>query len=79
MTNEEAIKVLIEIREDFSGNGEMLEKGRKALDIAIEALKFTELDFVALKHDLPELFKPRYDGGYLIDDVPMEYLEAGGI
>ena len=24
-----------------------------------------KLDIKALKHDLPELFKPHYDGGYL--------------
>ncbi len=48
---------------------------QRALDIAIDALNLMpialnaleqeQLDINALKRDLPELFKPHYDGGYL--------------
>ena len=41
----------------------------KALDRAIYVLEnYPKLNFEALKRDLPELFKPEFDGGYLIGD-----------
>ena len=42
---------------------------REALDLAIIALEGQELDIKALKRDLPEMFKPEYDGGYLLEGV----------
>ena len=42
MTNKEAIKVLAEIREDYTGEGEVLVNGREALDLAIKALEDIE-------------------------------------
>lgn len=39
MTNKEAIEVLVEIREDYIGDGETLTNGKEALDLAIKALK----------------------------------------
>lgn len=39
MTNKEAIKILKTIREDYEGDGEVLDEGKDALDLAIKALE----------------------------------------
>ena len=38
---------------------------QRSLDIVIKALEEAQLDIKLLKMDLPELFRPSYDGGYL--------------
>ena len=62
MTNEEAIKLIQGIEEDGRN---ITTEHLKALDLAIEALEEAQLDIKLLKMDLPELFRPSYDGGYL--------------
>lgn len=62
MNNKEAIRILrLQTKRITPANGELCQ----ALDLAIDALEESLLDIKALKHDLPELFKPHYDGGYL--------------
>ena len=63
MTIKEAIKELKNI--DSYVLCHMSDEEEEALNIAIDALEEAQLDIKALKRDLPELFKPHYDGGYL--------------
>ena len=64
MTNKEAIDRL-SIMQGRCENG----YDEEALDLAIKALwddmVEAQLDIKLLKMDLPELFRPSYDGGYL--------------
>lgn len=41
------------------------EETIEALKMAVMALEEAQLDIKLLKMDLPELFRPSYDGGYL--------------
>lgn len=64
MTNKEAIiilKALWAYKEPHYTEKEI----REALDLAIKALEEAQLDIKLLKMDLPELFRPSCDGGYL--------------
>lgn len=60
MTNKEAIDRL-SIMQGRCENG----YDEEALDLAIKALEEAQLDIKSLKMDLPELFRPSCDGGYL--------------
>ena len=63
MTNKEAIKILKDMMSDiFVPTSDDQDD---ALDLAIKALEEAQLDIKLLKMDLPELFRPSYDGGYL--------------
>lgn len=63
MTKKEAIKELKMTRDDiFVPTSDDQDE---ALNMAIEALEEAQLDIKALKRDLPELFKPQAEGGYL--------------
>ncbi len=62
MTNKEAIRLIQGIEED--GRNVTVEH-IEALELAIKALEEAQLDIKLLKMDLPELFRPSYDGGYL--------------
>jgi len=62
MTNKEAIDIL-SIMQGRCENG----YDEEALDLAIKALEEAQLDIKLLKMDLPELFRPSCDGGYLTE------------
>lgn len=59
MTNKEAIERL-KVLTDYEYDEDL-----EALELAIKALEEAQLDIKLLKMDLPELFRPSYDGGYL--------------
>lgn len=61
MTNKEAIDGIDVIMTDYP----LTRKENEALELAIQALEEAQLDIKLLKMDLPELFRPSYDGGYL--------------
>lgn len=63
MTNKEAIWIINNRLNTYY----CTDNDLKALDKAIEALEEQTLNIAALKRDLPELFKPEYDGGYLLE------------
>lgn len=69
MTNKEAIETLKNYEKTACNNCSIICYNRcKLLDairLAVDALEEAQLDIKALKYDLPELFKPHYDGGYL--------------
>lgn len=63
MTNKEAIIILKDMMNDiFVPTSDDQDD---ALELAIKALEEAQLDIKLLKMDLPELFRPSYDGGYL--------------
>ncbi len=62
MTNKEAISIIESIRENHIPRKTVYDE---ALELAINALEEAQLDVKTLKLDLPELFRPSYDGGYL--------------
>ena len=72
MTNNEAIDVLTthlyhwdRLLKSSICTKQEGEETIEALKMAIEALEEAQLDIKALKRDLPELFKPQAEGGYL--------------
>lgn len=72
MTNKEAIRILKQhlhhwecLLESTICTKKEGEETIEALKMAIMALEEAQLDIKLLKMDLPELFRPSYDGGYL--------------
>lgn len=62
MTNKEAIAIL---KEGAPFSEIYNREWEEAISLAIQALEEAQLDIKLLKMDLPELFRPSYDGGYL--------------
>lgn len=77
MTNKEAISFLKNMSAEEAASAynktgfayQLAEYHVEALHLAVLALESQDLNIRALKRDLPELFKPEYDGGYLLEGV----------